>query len=422
MDYLIGSCHLPIDDLLLNKFWSHLDSVQDPWALSTSDFRKAAGANVIPLGFYGDEACIGLVTDPYNQIYGLLMSVVLFRPTSTRMSRFLLCSVDSHRIESAEGTFYPVLEKITESFNRLSSEGVHGRRCLVSEIRGDQAFFKYMFKHESWWRHTNVCFRCRATSKPTPLNYCIYESADGWNTTCRSTQQFIEEQGMMLDAGIFGDVSQGYAVALGEAYENFTRWRKINKIQSSQKRFTPGQLLRDGYGFFLNTKGFNARLISQWLFDLVRAHPTGDPRHEMVEVALTLGQNDRTAICRYFGLTERASRCLSLAEADSIEQAGKTFLLAYRRLNTMCCRMGCLAWVLTPKWHAMAHVLIDVVRKARTNPRMQHTFVDEDQMRVLKSWAKRSAGKRRPYGVIFLARMRYKSLRWRIPKLKQKRG
>ena len=97
----------------------------------------------------------------------------------------------------------------------------------------------------------------------------------------------------MLDAGIFGDVSQGYAVALGEAYENFTRWRKINKIQSSQKRFTPGQLLRDGYGFFLNTKGFNARLISQWLFDLVRAHPTGDPRHEMVEVALTLGQNDR---------------------------------------------------------------------------------------------------------------------------------
>lgn len=194
MDYLIGSCHLPIDDLLLNKFWSHLDSVQDPWALSTSDFRKAAGANVIPLGFYGDEACIGLVTDPYNQIYGLLMSVVLFRPTSTRMSRFLLCSVDSHRIESAEGTFYPVLEKITESFNRLSSEGVHGRRCLVSEIRGDQAFFKYMFKHESWWRHTNVCFRCRATSKPTPLNYCIYESADGWNTTCRSTQQFIEEQ------------------------------------------------------------------------------------------------------------------------------------------------------------------------------------------------------------------------------------
>ena len=112
MDYLIGSCNLHIEEELINQFWSHLDSVEDSWALSTREFRKAVGDKVIPLGFYGDEACMGLVTDPYNQIYGLFMSVVLFRPTSTRMSRYLLFSVDSHRIHSVEETFSQCWNKL----------------------------------------------------------------------------------------------------------------------------------------------------------------------------------------------------------------------------------------------------------------------------------------------------------------------
>ncbi|CAL1169044.1 unnamed protein product [Cladocopium goreaui] len=62
MDYLIGSCNLHIEEELINQFWSHLDSVEDSWALSTREFRKAVGDKVIPLGFYGDEACMGLVT------------------------------------------------------------------------------------------------------------------------------------------------------------------------------------------------------------------------------------------------------------------------------------------------------------------------------------------------------------------------
>lgn len=41
---------------------------------------------------------------------------------------------------------------------------------------------------------------------------------------------------MVLDEGVFGDVSNGYGQALGDAFEQLTRWRKANKIQSSQKR------------------------------------------------------------------------------------------------------------------------------------------------------------------------------------------
>ena len=55
---------------------------------------------------------------------------------------------------------------------------------------------------------------------------------------------------MLLDNGVFGDVTDGYRNALVTAYEHFLSWRKIWKVPCSQKRFTPGQLQREGYGFY----------------------------------------------------------------------------------------------------------------------------------------------------------------------------
>jgi len=191
MEYLMGPCQLKISDASVNQYWSHLESTNDTWALTTKEWREAVGGRVWPLGLYGDEACMGLITDPYNQIYGIFMNVILFRPSATRLSRYLLFAVESDTIESVEQTLYPVLELIIASFNKLTAEGIRGTRFLVSEIRGDQAFFRYLFKHKSWWRATDVCFRCCATSKPGPLNYAIYESPHGWNTTCRTTEEFL---------------------------------------------------------------------------------------------------------------------------------------------------------------------------------------------------------------------------------------
>ena len=195
MQYLISDCGLTLEEQLVENYWSHLDSIGDPWAASNREWRTAVGSrNVWPLALYGDEANINLVTDPYNKIFGLVMSVVLFRPTATRLSRFVLFSLDSSCIRSVIDTWYPVLERIVESFNKLTEQGIQGRYFVVSEIRGDQAFFRYLFKHASWWTRCNMCFRCAATTRPTNLNYAIYEAPDGWNTTCRTTQDFIHEE------------------------------------------------------------------------------------------------------------------------------------------------------------------------------------------------------------------------------------
>ena len=50
-----------------------------------------------------------------------------------------------------------------------------------------------------------------------------------------------------------------------------------------------------------------------------------------------------------FGLPMLLPR--TLYQASEIERAGRTYLLAYRQLNSMSSSMNDLAWVLTPKWH-----------------------------------------------------------------------
>eukprot|EP00438_Fugacium_kawagutii_P019429 Skav224441 [mRNA] locus=scaffold3543:1565:2383:+ [translate_table: standard] len=198
--YLICDCGLKLDPALVSNYWSHLESVGDDHALATQQFRALAG-QVWPLGFYGDEAAMGLVNAPTNQIFGLYINFPLYRPRSTRLSRFLVFSVESDKIVSMEKTVFPALEAIKESFNLLTSVGVGGVRFLVSELRGDQVFFRSLFKHKSWWKAKNICFRCRAHAGPGSLNYCTYPERvnDGWKATERTTHEFLTEEMPHID-------------------------------------------------------------------------------------------------------------------------------------------------------------------------------------------------------------------------------
>ena len=191
MSYLLKVCKLHLDERLVNDFWNHLTLVSDPWEADARSWREALQKPVWPLGLYGDEAVIGLVNSPFSKILGIYLNAVLYRPKSTRKSRFLMFSIEVDRIISIEETVYPVLAMITESCNRLTKEGIDGTHFLVSEIRGDQLFYKSIFRHQSWWKSNHVCFRCGASCAEGSLNYTNY---DGWQGARRSTQQFIAEE------------------------------------------------------------------------------------------------------------------------------------------------------------------------------------------------------------------------------------
>ena len=204
MKYLLVECKFKIDQDLLTNFWMHLETVSDNWAMSTKAFREACGSQEVwPLGLYGDEAVMGLVNAPTSQIFGLYMNAPLYRPKSTRMSRYLLFSVEIDKISSMEKTVFPVLQVITESFNKLTSVGIGNVRFLLSEIRGDQVFFRSIFKHKSWWTCTQMCFRCHASAHPGPLHYMNYDGNSSWTSTLRSTEEFLVDELPPEQCGLF---------------------------------------------------------------------------------------------------------------------------------------------------------------------------------------------------------------------------
>ena len=109
-------------------------------------------------------------------------------------------------------------------------------------------------------------------------------------------------KGMLIEQGIFGPAAP-LKPALRLAYRNFTQWRQSLKISCSHKPFTTGGLICEGYGYFLASKGYNSRVLAEWVRHLLEIHRTDDPRHENA-------LKHFNAITRYYALTERASRIL----------------------------------------------------------------------------------------------------------------
>lgn len=77
---------------------------------------------------------------------------------------------------------------------------------------------------------------------------------------------------------VFGDVTAGFSLPLANASKQFRLWRLSKKVASSQGAFK--KIHRDGYGYYLNAKGFNARLVSEFLMDTLHDVNTNPGRYE----------------------------------------------------------------------------------------------------------------------------------------------
>ena len=107
----------------------------------------------------------------------------------------------------------------------------------------------------------------------------------------------LNPRGMMMEMHVCGDISNGLHMPLQRAYDSFKSFCRAHKILTSQKHWAVRQLVRDGYGYYLNCKGFNSRVISEWLLNKlqdVNRHPDQypdliqDERAQMCETALML--------------------------------------------------------------------------------------------------------------------------------------
>ena len=163
ISYLFNVVGLEMRDSDVVAFWRHAKEFGQGWAKFS-----AATEHHIPLGVYGDGA--QLITQyKKEKLIGLFLNLILYRPRSTRCSRYLLFACDEERLVKNR-TMNAVFRRLLWSFEALYTGlnpsapppgaclspadlqragtriTAEGRVFAVVELRGDWAWMKQIFR------------------------------------------------------------------------------------------------------------------------------------------------------------------------------------------------------------------------------------------------------------------------------------
>ena len=214
IQYLFDEVGISIPQEAVQRFWDHNHSVNAPW-LEGCD----ASRNHMPIGLYGDGArCRQQSYKPVEKVFGIFLSLPLWRPKSARFSRWLLFSIDETLLLGRK-TLNRVFALITWSINsmffgRFPRVDMFGQRlpadsggqpltenglCFaLTEFRGDWSYYKLIFGLNSSWKggaNVPVCYLCQAFGKGPPANqyYNIDENAHCWGTIYNKVEFLAQE-------------------------------------------------------------------------------------------------------------------------------------------------------------------------------------------------------------------------------------
>ena len=189
--YLFNEVGLQVSKEQIREYWQHLEEVKFPMATSDASCLRES----CPVGLYGDAAKITTEYGHYHCL-GIFLNLPLWRPRSTRFSRFLVFSIKEELLVPGK-TLDAVFTRLTWSLNVLftglyPSCGPHGEalpasqlalagqsicnnkmKFVCTELRGDWKYHQQVFRFKSSWQATHVCFKCAAKSRG-PLEGLYY--------------------------------------------------------------------------------------------------------------------------------------------------------------------------------------------------------------------------------------------------------
>ena len=199
--------HIP--QQAIDDYWRLNNAYGEPWA------QDASLHGMVPLGIFGDSAVIKKEFGSLSVI-GVTLSVVLWRPRATRLSRFLLFSVPAER-EWKKHTMRVVMRHLTWSLNACfegtwpkndaygtplvrAPEGLlvpeGGLRFVTTEIRGDWQWHKKVWNFwNTSWNALNVCHLCgtRAVAEdPGDLYWTLRNNT--WYDNELDVQEFMDQK------------------------------------------------------------------------------------------------------------------------------------------------------------------------------------------------------------------------------------
>jgi hypothetical protein len=156
----------------------------------------------------------------------------------------------------------------------------------------------------------------------------------------------------------------------------FKLWLSENGLQCSCRRFTISSLARDRTNqiCLFKCKAAQAPPLVAWLESLVREFCVYCPASCREEAQLLSACV--WGLSTYFVVLRTSGRFFTEGEAQLLNRAGKTMLVAYSELGKHH-GGGETLWHIVPKFHAFVH-LIEDARCDLGNPRFFHCFSGED--------------------------------------------
>ena len=214
INYLFDECKVELPDDSIKAFWDHHHSVQSPWLEQCDATRQH-----IPIGLYADGArCRQQAFRPVEKVFGIFISLPLWRPRSSRLSRWLLFSIDESLLHERK-TLNCVWRRIAWSINsmfwgRYPLVDPEGKRlcgpnagklltknahCFAfTELRGDWSFFKLIFGFNSSWKggtNLSVCYQCcsMGTGQPGTRYFEVAENSPSWGNMFNKVQFLVQQ-------------------------------------------------------------------------------------------------------------------------------------------------------------------------------------------------------------------------------------
>ena len=189
LQYLFEEVGLEISPDSIQKYWAHVREHCE-WAR-----QDGFTDSHIPVVLYGDTARYGQGFNQ-NKITGCYMSLVLWRPRSTRMSQWLLFSVDAD-LSLGPKTLNPLYRAVVASLNcafdgrKPSGEPLCGKFC-VTEVKGDWEYHWQTFRLCRYWRTRWICWRCAAENHASATHcFLDFQERPTWQDTTVSHNTFL---------------------------------------------------------------------------------------------------------------------------------------------------------------------------------------------------------------------------------------
>lgn len=190
MDYLVREVGIKINYSVIKEYWRiKRDVEKEPWAT-----LSPATPQHCPLALFGDSC---KVKGEKKQL-GIFMSCPLWRPNSTRCSRWLVVSIEEDRLWGTE-TLDTILAQLVYSCNLLyegwdgAHQLAHGMVFTITELKGDWLYHKFCWQFSSSWKkYDNICYLCDAKGQRCGDSELFWNSDGNWHEFTRG--EFLTEQ------------------------------------------------------------------------------------------------------------------------------------------------------------------------------------------------------------------------------------